>query len=214
MLAREEVFGPVLAAMTFRTPDEAVALANNTPLRPRRLDLDGERQPRLRGRGADEGGRRLDQLDQPVRRRRRVRRLSRERLRPRRRARGPGRISGAARTCRASPRSAPAPPSTSAAPGPAPACAGIDRTAENVCRRQAGAARRRRHLCRARPAAGARSGRPASATARTSATPSRPASKATGWGGATAHNRAQVLYYVAENLSARRRRIRRAAARR
>ncbi len=29
-LAREEIFGPVLVAMTFRTPDEAVALANNT----------------------------------------------------------------------------------------------------------------------------------------------------------------------------------------
>ena len=29
------------------------------------------------------------------------------------------------------------------------------------------------------------------------------ASKATGWAGATAHNRAQVLYYIAENLSAR-----------
>ena len=29
------------------------------------------------------------------------------------------------------------------------------------------------------------------------------ASKATGWGAATAHNRAQVLYYVAENLEAR-----------
>ncbi len=30
MLAQVEIFGPVLAAMTFRTPDEAVALANNT----------------------------------------------------------------------------------------------------------------------------------------------------------------------------------------
>ena len=30
ILAREEIFGPVLAAMTFRTPDEAIALANNT----------------------------------------------------------------------------------------------------------------------------------------------------------------------------------------
>ena len=30
VLAREEIFGPVLVAMTFRTPDEAVALANNT----------------------------------------------------------------------------------------------------------------------------------------------------------------------------------------
>ncbi len=30
-VAREEIFGPVLTAMTFRTPDEAVAKANNTP---------------------------------------------------------------------------------------------------------------------------------------------------------------------------------------
>jgi aldehyde dehydrogenase (NAD+) len=29
-VAREEIFGPVLVAMTFRTPDEAVMLANNT----------------------------------------------------------------------------------------------------------------------------------------------------------------------------------------
>ncbi|WP_370853127.1 aldehyde dehydrogenase family protein [Oceanibacterium hippocampi] len=29
-IAREEIFGPVLVTMTFRTPDEAVALANNT----------------------------------------------------------------------------------------------------------------------------------------------------------------------------------------
>ena len=29
-LAQEEIFGPVLVAMSFRTPDEAVALANNT----------------------------------------------------------------------------------------------------------------------------------------------------------------------------------------
>jgi aldehyde dehydrogenase (NAD+) len=29
-LAQEEIFGPVLVAMTFRTPDEAVALANNS----------------------------------------------------------------------------------------------------------------------------------------------------------------------------------------
>jgi aldehyde dehydrogenase (NAD+) len=30
ILAREEIFGPVLAATTFRTPDEAIALANNS----------------------------------------------------------------------------------------------------------------------------------------------------------------------------------------
>ncbi|GAA2781033.1 aldehyde dehydrogenase family protein [Saccharopolyspora taberi] len=30
-IAREEIFGPVLSVLTFRTPDEAVATANNTP---------------------------------------------------------------------------------------------------------------------------------------------------------------------------------------
>ena len=30
VIAQEEIFGPVLVSMTFRTPDEAVALANNT----------------------------------------------------------------------------------------------------------------------------------------------------------------------------------------
>ncbi len=30
-IARDEIFGPVLAVLTFRTPDEAVAKANNTP---------------------------------------------------------------------------------------------------------------------------------------------------------------------------------------
>ena len=29
--ARDEIFGPVLSVLTFRTPDEAVAKANNTP---------------------------------------------------------------------------------------------------------------------------------------------------------------------------------------
>jgi aldehyde dehydrogenase (NAD+) len=30
-IAQEEIFGPVLSALTFRTPDEAIAKANNTP---------------------------------------------------------------------------------------------------------------------------------------------------------------------------------------
>jgi acyl-CoA reductase-like NAD-dependent aldehyde dehydrogenase len=30
-IAKEEVFGPILSVMTFRTDDEAVALANDTP---------------------------------------------------------------------------------------------------------------------------------------------------------------------------------------
>ena len=49
-VAQVEIFGPVLVAMTFRTPAEAVALANNTPLRPRRQRLDREHQPRARHR--------------------------------------------------------------------------------------------------------------------------------------------------------------------
>ena len=31
MIAREEIFGPVLSVMTFRTPEEAISRANNTP---------------------------------------------------------------------------------------------------------------------------------------------------------------------------------------
>ena len=31
MIAREEIFGPVLAVMSFRTPEEAIARANDTP---------------------------------------------------------------------------------------------------------------------------------------------------------------------------------------
>ena len=30
-IAREEIFGPVLSVLTFRTPDEAIAKADNTP---------------------------------------------------------------------------------------------------------------------------------------------------------------------------------------
>jgi aldehyde dehydrogenase (NAD+) len=30
-IAQEEIFGPVLSVLTFRTPEEAVAKANNTP---------------------------------------------------------------------------------------------------------------------------------------------------------------------------------------
>ncbi len=31
LIAREEIFGPVLAVMTFRTPEEAILRANNSP---------------------------------------------------------------------------------------------------------------------------------------------------------------------------------------
>ena len=44
-IAREEIFGPVLSVLTFRTPDEAVEKANNTPVRPVGRGLDREGQP-------------------------------------------------------------------------------------------------------------------------------------------------------------------------
>ena len=47
-IAREEIFGPVLSVLTFRTPDEAVEKANNTPygLSAGRLDRQGQPDPR------------------------------------------------------------------------------------------------------------------------------------------------------------------------
>ena len=44
-IAREEIFGPVLSVLTFRTPEEAVEKANNTKygLAVRRLEREGER---------------------------------------------------------------------------------------------------------------------------------------------------------------------------
>ena len=41
-IAQEEIFGPVLSVLTFRTPDEAVEKANNTPYGLSRRRLDGE----------------------------------------------------------------------------------------------------------------------------------------------------------------------------
>ena len=44
-IAQEEIFGPVLSILCFRTPEEAVEKANNTPIRVvgRSLDLEGFR---------------------------------------------------------------------------------------------------------------------------------------------------------------------------
>ena len=146
------------------------------PLWPRGLRMDGERQPRARGRGPHQGRRRMDQFDQHVRRRLRLRRLPRKRLRPRGRARGlirvscPRRAKGQAESGAAAspvtPRQASRRPETSPMrPSTAPP-------------RCMSAASRRAPI----PATAtrfsipqdARSGSPASATARTSATRSKP----------------------------------------
>ena len=93
MLAQEEIFGPVLVAMTFRTPDEAVALANNT-----RYGLAASVWTENVNRALDVAARikagvvwinSTNLFDAAVR----LRRLPRKRLRPRRRARGLVRVS-------------------------------------------------------------------------------------------------------------------------
>ena len=88
-IAQVEIFGPVLVSMTFRTPAEAVALANNTryglaaSVWSENINLALDVAPQ------DQGRHRLGQLHQSIRRGLRLRRLPRERLRARRRQRGP-----------------------------------------------------------------------------------------------------------------------------
>ena len=82
-VAQVEIFGPVLVSMTFRTPAEAVALANNTRYGLAASVWTREHQPRARRGPEDQGGHGLDQQHQPVRRGRGLRRLSRKRLRAR-----------------------------------------------------------------------------------------------------------------------------------
>ena len=87
VVAQQEIFGPVLAAMTFRTPAEAVELANNTVYGLAACVWSESINVVSASGGADQGGRGVGELHEHVRRCVRVRRLPRERLRPRGRAR-------------------------------------------------------------------------------------------------------------------------------
>ena len=69
-IAQEEIFGPVLSVLTFRTPDEAIEKANNTPVRPQRGRLDGEGLAHPLDGGAPARRRRLGEHVQPLRSRR------------------------------------------------------------------------------------------------------------------------------------------------
>ena len=82
-IAREEIFGPVLSVLTFRTPDEAVEQGQQHALRPlgRRVDREGQPDP-LDGVAAA-GRRGVGQHLQPVRPGQPVRRLQGVRVRPR-----------------------------------------------------------------------------------------------------------------------------------
>ncbi len=92
-IAREEIFGPVLSVLTFRTPDEAVEKANNTALRPVGRES-GPTRARASSRWSREmqGRRRLGQHVQPVRPDVAVRRLQGVGLRARGRHARPARL--------------------------------------------------------------------------------------------------------------------------
>ena len=214
-IAQVEIFGPVLVLMTFRTPAEAVALANNTRVRPRGERLDREHQPRARHRAEDQGGHGLDQLHQRLRRGERVRRLPGERVRTGRGAGGAVGVREVGRTGdRAVGRSArsqqpaqgeaarvagsatarpPSPPDRRSRPSTAPpsctsAASRRARTRATVCPVLDAAGRAHR-----RGGGGEPEGHP-----------QRGGGGAQGGAGgreATAHKRAQVLYYIAENLA-------------
>ena len=94
IVAQQEIFGPVLAAMTFRTPERGRGTGQQHGLRSGGLRLEREHQRgAARGR-ADQSGRGLGELHQSVRRILRIWRLSREWLWPRGRQGRAAGISG------------------------------------------------------------------------------------------------------------------------
>jgi aldehyde dehydrogenase (NAD+) len=200
-LAREEVFGPVLAVMSFRTPGEAIELANNTryglaaSVWTENINRAYEVAARLKAgvvwinatnlfdAGAAFGGYRESGFGREGGREGLAEYLVLAEL-PRK------------------PHTATPATALSAAPGPKPATAGIDRTPKMYIGGK-----------QARPDGGAvyavlspdgsAVGHAGLGNRKDIRNAVEAASKATGWAGATAHNRAQVLYYIAENLSAR-----------
>ncbi len=203
LLMREEIFGPVLVTTTFRTPDEAIALANNT-----RAGLAASIWTENAGRAFEVAAR----LEAGVVWINSVNLFDAASSFGGWRESGFGREGGKeglfAYRVTDAPSGKPYPakaPALAALPGTLPAgegAAGIDRTAKLfVGGRQA------------RPDSGASYGvlDPQGREVGLAASGSRKdirnaveaAAKAAAWASATAHNRAQVLYYVAENLSAR-----------
>jgi aldehyde dehydrogenase (NAD+) len=202
ILAREEIFGPVLTAMTFRTPEEAIALANNTRYGlaasvwtenvNRALEVAARikagvvwiNSTNLFDAASGFGGYRESGF-----------------------GREGGREGLAEYLVSAAPPAKPGKtttPKLSAAPGlsPAPGGDAIDRTAKlyiggKQTRPDAGASYavldpRGRSL-----------GLAGLGNRKDIRNAVEAAAKATSWGAATAHNRAQVLFYLAENLEAR-----------
>ncbi|HTZ66038.1 MAG TPA: aldehyde dehydrogenase family protein [Roseiarcus sp.] len=204
MLAREEIFGPVLVAATFRTPDEAVALANNTPYGlaasiwtenvNRALEVAARinagvvwiNSTNMFDAASGFGGYRESGFG---------REGGREGLYEYRIADEP----------KGKPHSA-RPPRLNASPGLHPARnaadAGPDRTAKlfiggKQARPDSG------YSYAVLDPAGREVGLAGLGNRKDIRNAVEAAAKASSWGAATAHNRAQVLYYIAENLAAR-----------
>jgi aldehyde dehydrogenase (NAD+) len=204
VLAREEIFGPVLVATTFRTPDEAVALANNTryglaaSVWTENVNRAFEVAARIKAgvvwinstnmfdAASGFGGYRESGFG---------REGGREGLSEYRIADEPRPKPNSTRLAR-----------LAASPGFAPtrkaADADIDRTAKlhiggKQARPDSG------HSYAVLDAAGREVGLAGLGNRKDIRNAVEAAAKASSWGAATAHNRGQVLYYVAENLAAR-----------
>ena len=203
-VAEVEIFGPVAVAMTFRTPDEAIALANNTryglaaSIWSENIDLALDAAARVKAgvvwinatnlfdAAAGFGGFKESGFGREG-----GREGMQEYLKP------PKVGSEVA------PSMAPA-PALSAMPACAPAAdrPAIDRTAKlfiggKQARPDGG------HSTTVLGPDGSPLGQVGLGSRKDIRNAVDAAAKATGWGAATAHNRAQVLYYIAENLSAR-----------
>ena len=173
-IAVEEIFGPVVSVLTFRTQAEAIEKANNSTYGLAAGHLDRQGRQGVRGRERAAGRRGVAEHLQPLRPDRRVRRLQGERLRPRGR---PGR----------------------AAPLPARVMSrlAVPKTYKlfiggAFVRSESG--RYDRHDDRNVPRASRKDVRDAVAAARKAAGP---------WAARTAYNRGQILYRAAEALESR-----------
>ena len=224
-IAQVEIFGPVLVAIDLPHAGRGGGAGQQHALRPGRQRLEREHQPGARHRAQDQGRRGLDQLHQPVRCGGRLRRLPRERLRAR------GRQGRAVRVRQADRSTSDRSTRTTTIYGgdrrPTPGwsrqpqdgngrrqrprrthssilstCPPLDRTPKHYI----GGKQARPDSGYSRPVYDARGhliGEVGDGNRKDIRNAVEAARAAASWAGQTAHNRAQILYYIAENLSAR-----------